>query len=247
MICAARKGHKEVVALLLKKNADPNVKAKYDITALGTAVTHGHKEVVALLLEGGADPNAKCGWGEQALIFAIEKGDKQVVDLLIEKGASPDGGKKFRDSFMLIALKEGHDSIVKALLAKWVECIASERKDFDAIWDIGDINKKFLTVLEQLLSYLKSELKESQMKLLEKIYLENNSLMKKLQEATDFMRKESINFYSEMYFYIIEYIPQSIQLQLLVLLELLDPEDLKVIQAGFGPLLKSFRCTTREK
>ena len=52
--------------------------------------------------------------------------------------------------------------------------------------------------------------------------------MKKLQPH--FMRKESINFYSEMYFYIIEYIPQSIQLQLLVLLELLDPEDLNIKQ-----------------
>ena len=50
---AARKGHKDVVELLLKNGADIHAENDY---ALRMAAWNGHKDIVELLLENGADP-----------------------------------------------------------------------------------------------------------------------------------------------------------------------------------------------
>ena len=52
---ASRKGHKEIVELLLKKGAEPNIRDKYGTTPLHYAALYGHMAIVETLLHSGAD------------------------------------------------------------------------------------------------------------------------------------------------------------------------------------------------
>ncbi|WP_158538043.1 MULTISPECIES: ankyrin repeat domain-containing protein [Corallincola] len=58
LIAASRNGHVEVVRLLLKHKANPNLGDAGEMTALNRSVKKGHAEVVSLLLSNGADPEA---------------------------------------------------------------------------------------------------------------------------------------------------------------------------------------------
>ena len=52
---AAEAGHDDVVDMLLRAGADPNIKDRYQDSALILAVREGHKNIVARLVAGGAD------------------------------------------------------------------------------------------------------------------------------------------------------------------------------------------------
>ena len=89
LILAARKGHKDVVKLLLDRGAEPNMADQYGGTPLHFAALEGHKDVVQLLLDGGAEPNMADEHEFTPLHLAAFKGHKDVVQLLLDKGAQP--------------------------------------------------------------------------------------------------------------------------------------------------------------
>lgn len=66
LMLAARRGHLEVVKVLLKAGADPNAfgATDYGKTPLASAITTGKRNVniVRLLLNAGADPNKPRLW-----------------------------------------------------------------------------------------------------------------------------------------------------------------------------------------
>jgi hypothetical protein len=88
---AATKGHAEMIRLLLKKGADPNIKGgTVEQTALMLACWHGHEPVVRLLLDGGADPMLGDKDGDTALTYAEKKHRTGVVHLLRQRKNSCD-------------------------------------------------------------------------------------------------------------------------------------------------------------
>jgi hypothetical protein len=84
LILAARRGHKDIVELLLEQeNIDINAKDNYGNTALMWAAYRGHKDIAEMLLEQeNIDINAKDNNGSTALISAAQEGHKEVVELL---------------------------------------------------------------------------------------------------------------------------------------------------------------------
>ncbi|KAJ5458679.1 hypothetical protein N7475_010067 [Penicillium sp. IBT 31633x] len=54
--CAAKEGHQEVVKLLLRQGANPNILSSRGITPLDYAMQNGHKEVAILLLKKDTGP-----------------------------------------------------------------------------------------------------------------------------------------------------------------------------------------------
>ena len=54
---ASKKGHADIVRLLLERDADPNIQGESGRTALIGASESGHVDTVRVLLERGADPN----------------------------------------------------------------------------------------------------------------------------------------------------------------------------------------------
>ncbi len=55
---AAQQGHKDIVRLLLRHGADPNMKSGAGFTPLHVACLEGHTAIVQVLLNAGADPDA---------------------------------------------------------------------------------------------------------------------------------------------------------------------------------------------
>ncbi len=94
---AARKGHVEIVRLLLEHGADPNARDIHGGTPLHDAALWGHTEVVKLLLEHGADPNIRDKTGATPLLLAVDQDHTDVAKLLLEHGADPNVSEKIGD------------------------------------------------------------------------------------------------------------------------------------------------------
>ena len=86
---AARKGHKDVVQVLLENKAEVNASRHKDgATSLYVAAQSGHAEVVKLLLDRNADVNASRHTdGATSLHVAAQSGHAEVVKLLLDRNA----------------------------------------------------------------------------------------------------------------------------------------------------------------
>jgi len=91
---AAKKGHEEVVKLLLECGANINAQDKYGRSLLHFVVEEGQKKVVQLLLEYRPNVNTQDKNGKTALHFAVERRQKEFVHLLLECGANVDAQDK---------------------------------------------------------------------------------------------------------------------------------------------------------
>ena len=116
MILAAKRGHLEVVQLLLEAGADQNAAGKNRATALLAAAQSGHSEVVQLLLQAGADKNAATQGGETALMAASESDHLAVVQLLLEAGADRNAAVRYGATILMAAAEKGRLEVVQVLL-----------------------------------------------------------------------------------------------------------------------------------
>ena len=122
---AAKRGHKEVVLLLLNKGANPNTPAN-GYTPLGIATIWGYTEVVQLLLNRGAEPNRASNFGETPLLSAMknyhrhkefhQQDYKELVQLLLEGGADPNASNDTGRTPLHAAIWSGHKEVVELLL-----------------------------------------------------------------------------------------------------------------------------------
>ncbi|KAJ3746946.1 ankyrin repeat-containing domain protein, partial [Lentinula raphanica] len=113
---AAAQGYKEIVAILLKHNADVNIQGGYHGTALQAAATGGHTEIVKLLLNHDADVNIQGGHYGTALQAAAFWGYKVIVELLLEHDLDINTQGGFYGTALQAAAFEGHKDIIKLLL-----------------------------------------------------------------------------------------------------------------------------------
>jgi serine/threonine-protein phosphatase 6 regulatory ankyrin repeat subunit B len=82
----------EIINILLKAGAAPDLKDKYGATALMSAASNGKKEAVKMLLEAGADPNLQDVIGSSLVAAAMHSGvfageNTEVIDILLKAGA----------------------------------------------------------------------------------------------------------------------------------------------------------------
>mmetsp|Transcript_97149 Transcript_97149/g.299425 ORF Transcript_97149/g.299425 Transcript_97149/m.299425 type:complete len:240 (+) Transcript_97149:63-782(+) len=82
---AAKKGHAQIVALLLERRAKVNARAAalHGETPLHYAAKYGHAGVVRMLLRGGADPTVAAEDGRIPLQYAQGKGHAHVETVLL--------------------------------------------------------------------------------------------------------------------------------------------------------------------
>ena len=67
LVCAAGRGHQEIVMELLDSGVDPNAEDSKGETAIMAAVSGKHAAVARLLVERGADPSRSWGVGANEL------------------------------------------------------------------------------------------------------------------------------------------------------------------------------------
>ena len=125
---AARKGHQDVVKVLLDNNAEVNATRHTDgVTALHVATVNGHAEVVKLLLDHNADVNASRHTdGVTALHIAAQEGHAEVVKLLLDHNADVNASRHTDgDTALYVAAENGHAEVVKMLLVSNADVNAS--------------------------------------------------------------------------------------------------------------------------
>ena len=113
---AARKGHAEVVKVLLDNKADVNASDTDGVTPLYIAARNGHIDVVKLLLDNKADVNASRHTdGDTPLYMAAQNGHIDVVKLLLAKKATVNASRADGDKPIDAAQRNNHLEIVKLL------------------------------------------------------------------------------------------------------------------------------------
>ena len=87
LIDACLGGKTNIVELLIKHGADPNIQTKYGRTAIMKTCVGGHTGIAKLLLDHGADVNTRSKLGGAAITSAAHSGNVDLLRLLVSKGA----------------------------------------------------------------------------------------------------------------------------------------------------------------
>lgn len=119
---AVNYGNKEVVELLLKHGANPNIENKDGSTPLYVASKSykNEKDIVELLLKYGADPNYYES-GRASIIAASNNGHTDIVELLLKHGADVNDVVYGGYTPLMMACVTGKYDIVKFLLKNGAE------------------------------------------------------------------------------------------------------------------------------
>lgn len=111
---AIQSGHAGVLAVLLEKGADPNLKDHGGQTPLMLAAATGDNPAVRHLLAAGADPLVS-HYSGSALARAVRSGDNEIVRLLLSAGADPAERNRSGKSLLYTAVERGHPEIAELL------------------------------------------------------------------------------------------------------------------------------------
>jgi uncharacterized protein len=146
----------DLVAVLLKKKADPNHFMVRE-SLLMVAAERGYVEMVNLLLANGASPNLGIyyrreeDFGKTPLFFAVESGNAEVVKSLLQKGAKVNAQTKGGTTALMEAVKSKEAvALTKLLLEAGANPKAKSRKGVTALMiAANEGNDAVVKILEQ--------------------------------------------------------------------------------------------------
>ena len=116
LFIASQEGELNLVDILLKANADPNIPIEDGATPLYIAVEEKRLDIVNLLLKAKADTDLAMENGKNPLYLASEFGHLGIVNSLIKGGANLDSQIDDGATPLYIASEFGNFDVVKALL-----------------------------------------------------------------------------------------------------------------------------------
>jgi ankyrin repeat protein len=125
LLYAVNSRHTDTAALLLKHNANPNIKSENQnskgLSPLFLAASAGDAELVASLLDAKADPNIKDDWGSSPALAAIRltanSPYKRILSLLLDHGADAETTDSDGKTLLIIAVERADKELVELLLA----------------------------------------------------------------------------------------------------------------------------------
>ncbi len=115
LILAAKKGHIEAIATLIKFGANINDQGS-DRSALMFAALNGHAKAIEVLIKHKADVSDKSYFGRTALMLAAQNGRTEAVESLIKHGASVNAADRFGVTALISAVEKNRIDCVKILL-----------------------------------------------------------------------------------------------------------------------------------
>jgi ankyrin repeat protein len=120
LILACQNKYKDIVDLLLKNGANPNLKNKNQDTPLNIACASGDIPIVQLLLDHHADINGQGKYGDSPLICACKSGYDDVVKLLLQHRSDITISNEDQETAISLANHLGYESIVNLLELSFV-------------------------------------------------------------------------------------------------------------------------------
>lgn len=106
----------EIVKILLRKGAQPEIKDNHGNTSLHLAFKNYRRAIARLLLENGSDTSAQDTNGDTVLHFAVEKNRKNFVELLLEKSDDNLNELKFKNAKDCLSVKNNAGQTPTALV-----------------------------------------------------------------------------------------------------------------------------------
>lgn len=128
LMAAVMKGHVDVIKVLLKAGADPELPDEEGNRALHVAAAKGYGEIVHRLCKAKADMAAAGMAGASALHLACRKGRDECVEVLVGAGASLEAVDAKGSTPLHAAASGGHEDIVEFLLLKGADPLAKDGK-----------------------------------------------------------------------------------------------------------------------
>ncbi|XP_062700494.1 uncharacterized protein LOC134284930 [Aedes albopictus] len=113
---ACQNGHKEVVEILIRRNANIDALDKNNVTSLHLACLNGHKEVVEILVHEKANIDALAEMKFTPLHLACCNGHKEVVEILVRESANIDALAENKYTPLHLACEDGHKEVVEILI-----------------------------------------------------------------------------------------------------------------------------------
>ncbi len=129
---AAKKGHKDAVAVLLKVGSLFNAQNLHGRTPLHLAAKRGHKEAVTLLLNVGANPNIQDKEGKTSLHQAVWNKHIETIEALLKAGANPNIQDNLGSTPLYVAEKKGDQKIIRVLRKTTAKTSTSKISSFFA-------------------------------------------------------------------------------------------------------------------
>ncbi|XP_071085980.1 serine/threonine-protein phosphatase 6 regulatory ankyrin repeat subunit B-like [Haliotis cracherodii] len=118
LMWAARRGHREVLDLLMRKEADLKLVDDASNSILHWAFYGGHVAMVKYVVsENMVDINSKGRDERTPLMCAAREGQRQIFDLLVSKGGLPSEIDKDGNNILLLACWGGNVKIVKYIIS----------------------------------------------------------------------------------------------------------------------------------
>lgn len=122
LIFAASAGRTEVVRLLLKHGANPNLCSWADVCPIWWATYSGSYDAVKVLIEGGADVNKNPGVDSleyPTLQAAVSAGRRDIAKLLLDRGIDIEYTNFFSEnSALAVAVRVGRAEIAQMLIER---------------------------------------------------------------------------------------------------------------------------------
>jgi len=128
MMFAAQNGHTDIVKILLKNDAKPNVRAVDGNTSLILSILNGYIETAEYLIRNGADINISDYDQVTPLMHAIAVDSFYLPDLLLYYGADIALKDNKGKNALMLASKLGHFEIVIKLLEGGADINSSDNE-----------------------------------------------------------------------------------------------------------------------
>lgn len=109
--------HEDIVGLLLKHHADPNISSQngFNVFPLHASVSANNTSISRMLLEAGAEVNIFQQGNMTPLHFAAQHGNIDLIILLLEKGADIHAITSTGDTASMIASSKGYHELASIL------------------------------------------------------------------------------------------------------------------------------------
>lgn len=138
----------EILDLLLKNGANPNLKVEGGNPLIVSAAEYGNAQAVELLIKYGVSPNQKSPSGDTPLTMAAKNKDDKTANVLINAGA--DVNAKDNEGFtpLMLAVKSKNVKLVKSLLSAGADINATSNNG-DTVVSLAGTNKNINSALKK--------------------------------------------------------------------------------------------------